>query len=264
LKNNDPGINPLDASCKQHDIEYAKTKDLKARHTADKILQERAWERVRAKDASLGEKAVAWAVTNAMKVKRKLGMGIKRSGGGRKKRVGGKRRKCGANKRVGRGIRKTKIKKTKKVKKTVLRKIVDAAKRSMKPNTELRQVVQSALKGARAAIRSAGGRRLIQKPRVLPVPSKIGGFLPAFLVPLFAALSAAGSIAGGASAIVKAVNDVRASQRSLDEMQRHNKAMESPKGIVVGQGIRFAPYRKGYGLYLWPYSKNELDYQTEP
>jgi len=36
---------------------------LDARHAADRILAQKAWERVIAKDASLGEKAAAWAVT---------------------------------------------------------------------------------------------------------------------------------------------------------------------------------------------------------
>ena len=51
---------------------------MNARHAADRILAQRAWERVIAKDASLGEKAAAWAVTNAMKAKTKLGMGLKK------------------------------------------------------------------------------------------------------------------------------------------------------------------------------------------
>lgn len=75
LARGDPGINPLDIACRQHDIAYAQHKDLKDRHEADRILQEKAWQRVRTKDASVGEKAAAWLVTTAMKAKRKLGMG---------------------------------------------------------------------------------------------------------------------------------------------------------------------------------------------
>jgi len=51
---------------------------LDARHAADQLLAQRAWERVIAKDASLGEKAAAGAVTNAMKAKTKPGMGLKK------------------------------------------------------------------------------------------------------------------------------------------------------------------------------------------
>jgi len=69
----------LGKACKQHDISYSQKRDnLDARHAAGRILAQRAWERVIAKDASLGEKAAAWEVTNAMKAKTKLGKGLKK------------------------------------------------------------------------------------------------------------------------------------------------------------------------------------------
>ena len=69
-------INPLDAACKEHDIAYPKKRDnLNARRAADRVRTERAWKRVLAEDASLGEKAAAWGVANTMKAKIKLGMG---------------------------------------------------------------------------------------------------------------------------------------------------------------------------------------------
>lgn len=71
----DSGINPLDAACKEHDIAYEKHKDIEKRHLADHILQEKAWQRVKSSNASFGEKVAAWTVTNAMKAKRKFGMG---------------------------------------------------------------------------------------------------------------------------------------------------------------------------------------------
>lgn len=70
------GINKLDEACKQHDIFYSQNSDTAARNKADLELAERAWQRVKSSDASLGEKAAAWAITNAMKAKAKLGMGI--------------------------------------------------------------------------------------------------------------------------------------------------------------------------------------------
>lgn len=79
LKRGDPGINPLDEACKSHDIAYSKTKDTTERNKADLILADRAWERVKASDSSLGERAAAYAVTNAMKLKAKLGMGLNKS-----------------------------------------------------------------------------------------------------------------------------------------------------------------------------------------
>lgn len=68
--------NKLDALAMQHDIAYSKSNKLEDRHAADYALQEGAWNRVLSRDAGLGEKAVAWLTTNAMKAKRALGAGI--------------------------------------------------------------------------------------------------------------------------------------------------------------------------------------------
>src|ERR1044071_4727306 len=73
LNRGDPGINPLDAACKTHDIAYNQNKDSAERSKADKILQKEALKRVLSKDASLGERAVALGVATAMKVKRTIG-----------------------------------------------------------------------------------------------------------------------------------------------------------------------------------------------
>lgn len=78
LERGDKGINPLDSHCREHDIAYSKHKNLEDRHRADKKLEQQAWDRVLSKDAKLSERVAAWGVTNAMKVKRKLGMGFKR------------------------------------------------------------------------------------------------------------------------------------------------------------------------------------------
>lgn len=78
LQRGDKGINPLDEAAKDHDIAYSQSQSLSDRHKADEILENKAWDRVKSKDASLGEKSAAWLVTNVMKAKRKLGMGIKK------------------------------------------------------------------------------------------------------------------------------------------------------------------------------------------
>lgn len=75
LARGDRGINPLDSYCKEHDIAYSRNSDNKSRSVADRILADKAWQRVKAADASIGEKAAAWAVTNIMKAKSKLGGG---------------------------------------------------------------------------------------------------------------------------------------------------------------------------------------------
>ena len=76
LKRGDPGINALDVSCREHDIAYDTHKDIQSRHEADKILLNNAWNRVTANDSTFREKADAWFITNAMKAKVKMGMGI--------------------------------------------------------------------------------------------------------------------------------------------------------------------------------------------
>lgn len=75
IKRGDKGINKLDAACKEHDIAYSKYSDSTNRAIADRKLADQAWERVKASDSSVGEKAAAWAVTNMMKIKNKIGGG---------------------------------------------------------------------------------------------------------------------------------------------------------------------------------------------
>ena len=84
LARGDRGINRLDAACREHDIAYSRSNDLADRHIADRVLAEKARERITASDSTFGEKAAATAVWAAMKAKTKLGMGMKR----RKKRKG--------------------------------------------------------------------------------------------------------------------------------------------------------------------------------
>lgn len=84
----------------------------------------------------------------------------------------------------------------------------------------------------------------IRVPRVIPLP-KTGGILP--LIPIFAGLSALGTLAGGAAGIAKTVNDYKAGQQNLRETQRHNKAMESLK---LGQGLYIKSHKNGKGLFI--------------
>src|SRR5438552_12785128 len=65
--------NKLDEAAMLHDLAYSKTNNLSDRHAADYKLQHDAWKRVTNPDASLGEKATAWLVTNAMKAKQAIG-----------------------------------------------------------------------------------------------------------------------------------------------------------------------------------------------
>lgn len=223
LARGDIGINQLDASCREHDIQYSLHKDLASRHLADEILQERAWERVKSKDASLGEKMAAWSVSNVMKVKRKLGMGFKN----KKKRTG---------------------KKQLTFKGGYIKKIANAVKKN---NGPLKDVAKTALAAAKHIIREIGGKRNLKIPRIIPVP-KQGGILP-FLIPLFAGLSAAGALAGGTSGIIKAVNSSKAAKKQLDENARHNQTMEAIALGRKGNALYLHPYKTGSALYLKPY-----------
>lgn len=224
LVRGDSGVNPLDEACKQHDIAYSKSNALTDRHAADKVLAEKAWERVRSSDAGFGEKAAALAIAGIMKTKTKLGLGARKSRSTRRLRKGGAITFPAAVKRVQKQI-------------------------SSNKDFDLQKLTQLAL----ASIR----KKKISKPkqRILKLP-KTGGILP--LIPIFAALSALGSLGGGAAAVAKAVNDARSAAKELKEKERHNKAMEA---MNIGNGLSIAPYKSGLGLYLRPYDFNPKNYQ---
>ena len=79
IKRGDIGINRLDAACKEHDIAYSQIREnIGARNIADQVLAEKAFSRVLARDAGIDEKAAALAIAGTMKVKAKLGMGLKK------------------------------------------------------------------------------------------------------------------------------------------------------------------------------------------
>lgn len=90
----------------------------------------------------------------------------------------------------------------------------------------------------------------IKLPRIIPVP-KTGGFLP--LVPIFAGLSAAGSLAGGDAGIAKAINSYKTAKKQLLESERHNKQIEA---LIIGKGLHLKPYKEGLGIYVTKEKKN--------
>lgn len=240
LARGDRGINPLDEACRDHDIAYSTSPSLTQRHQADERLENRAWERVKSKDASFGEKAAAWAVTNTMKVKRKMGMGVKKRSRRVKKRAGRVKKRCHRGGALS-------------FKQHVLLPILKSVQKSLEgkglleKRKDLRQPSLIAIRAARAAIKKAGGRKKIRVPRLIPFPSKVGGLLP--LIPIFAGLSALGSLAGGASAIAKTVMDAKAAKRKLEEDRRHNAAMEEIGKKGAGLYLRKTS-KGGYGLFL--------------
>lgn len=229
LNRGDPGINPLDQACKQHDIVYAQHDKGPKRYDADKILAKIALKRVVASDATLQERASALAVAAAMKTK----MGLVKIGGKLKNRI-------------------TCLKKKKKnyTFRNLIKK-ADSAVRKLNPKN-LKKAVAIALKKVKNDKKTE-----VKIPRIIPVP-KTGGVLP--LIPIFARLSALGALAGGTTSIIKTINEAQNAKELLSESQRHNRMLESValSKTHTGGGLYLKPYKQGYGLYLKPFpaSKN--------
>lgn len=249
LKRNDPGINELDRACKQHDIAYSKSNDIKERNQADEILAENAWKRVKSKNASLRERMAALGVTGIMKAKSKLGMGLKSELGGCKKN----KKKQSSN---------VKKKTHRKSVSKVLKEAKDAALSQIKTKKPL--TVPDAAKLAVHAAKVIIKKHNLPKtdienglPRIIPVPKKIGGALP--LIPIFAGLSALGALMGGSASVANAAISANNAKKNFNEAQHHNRIMEAialGKNTKTGSGLFLMPYKKGYGLFLSPYPKN--------
>lgn len=232
LKRNDPGINELDRACREHDIAYSQTNDIAERNRADKILAKKAWERVKSRDANLGERAAALSVTGIMKAKTKMGMGVK------------------------------KVKSSTKSVPQAFRKAIKNAKSEIKIQKPkgVPNAVKVATRAAKVAVKNQKfSKTALQNglPRIIPVP-KIGGVLP--LIPIFAGLSALGALMGGSAGVASAVISAKKAKKDLKEAQRHNQTMEAialgGKTTKSGNGLYLMPYKKGLGLFLTPYPKN--------
>lgn len=260
LQRGDKGINGLDSACRTHDIAYSQHKDIESRHRADKVLENSAWERFKSKDATFGEKASALVVTNAMKLKRKLGMGAVEIGSSstsssssclKKQRLQQRRRRL----RRRRSSRKTKLP-TFSFRNALVAPTREIIKEGGGAYTTESKKIKQALLAARQLMRKTGGKKRIRVPRIIPIP-KTGGILP--LIPLFAGLSALGALGGGAAGVAKAINAAKAAKNELSENIRHNKTMEAIAlgGAATaagraksGNGLFLGPYRKGMGLFL--------------
>lgn len=227
LKRGDPGINKLDQACKQHDLVYSQYRKGQERYEADKLLAQKALQRVVASDASMPERASALAVAAAMKTK----MGISKIGGRLDERV----------KRI-----KKKVKKQYSF--TNLMKNARTALKRAKPSN-LTNAVSIALKKVKQVKKSE-----ITRPRIIPIP-KTGGVLP--LIPIFAGLSALGALAGGTSSVIKTINEAQRAKELLNESQRHNRMMEAVALGKSGGGLYLKPYKRGYGLYFKPYAQSK-------
>lgn len=231
------GINGLDSACREHDIAYSTTKDDSERQKADKKLASAAWERVKSSDSSLAEKSTALLVSAAMKTKTglsKIGRGLSLC----------RKKKSKKTSTVKRKMKKTQSVVAKKKKKCCFKKMVSHTKRSMK-NARPRSS-DDVLNTALAASRKFTHTKSISIPRIIQIP-KTGAALP--LIPIFAGLSALGSLSGGVASIIRAIKGVDDGKKAIK-----NGATE----VVVGKsksgaGLFLKPYgRSGYGLYLHP------------
>ena len=205
----DQGINPLDAACKKHDLSYLHNRDhLSARHQADYELEQSAWKRVKSKDSSVGEKGAAWLVTNIMKTKQRFGMGVASRVSKRKTCGKKKYRHCGRStvlKRKG-SVKRARVHKSafgSAIRGPIRAELLKAGGKNLVQKSVLK-ASKIAIAAARKSLKAVGGKRKIRTPRIIPIP-KTGGFLP--LIPIFAGLSALGSLAGGAAGIVRAVKE---------------------------------------------------------
>ncbi len=245
LSRGDKGVNPLDEAAKQHDIFYSQHKDTESRHIADKELENKAWNRVLAKDSSFGEKAAAYLTTNLMKAKRYLGMGLEGVTRRNKRRYKNKRRrkqkrrKRRAKKKAGASV--------------TFPSLVRALNKQLHPrgkgisfkedvSSDLKKYASKSLKLAR---KKAKGKKKIKVPRVIPIP-RTGGALP--LVPILAGIAAVKTIAGGVDSIVNTIKNIVEAKRKIFP--------GSKETLPVGKGLFLSGRNKGYGLFLDPEPKN--------
>jgi hypothetical protein len=249
----DQGINQLDAACKKHDLAYLHNRDdLRARHRADYELEQSAWKQVKSKDSSVGEKGAAWLVTNIMKTKQRFGMGVasrvsksKKCGVKKNRRCSRRRSTILKKKGSGKRMRLHKLAFGSAIRRPVRDELLKAGGKKMMEKSVMR-ASKIAITAARKSLKAAGGKRKIRTPRVIPIP-KTGGLLP--LIPIFAGLSALGSLAGGAAGIVRAIKDVKrkgSGEKTGGTLQLSTR----------GNGLFLKPYRSGLGLFMNHKSKN--------
>lgn len=216
LKRNERGINKLDEYCKDHDLAYNASSSLSDRHSADIKLMKMARKRIGAANASLQEKMAAHLVNKAMLMKVASGSGNKKT--------------SDITLSKGHGLKKH------------LKQVISHTKNTLKKLKP--KCKKLAIKLAIAAAKEMSSELGIKLPRIIPVP-KSGGVLP--LIAIFAGLSAAGSLSGGVSGIIKAINECKEAKHRLDEQKRHNEKIEA---MSIGKGLNLEPHKDGFRLHL--------------
>lgn len=134
---------------------------------------------------------------------------------------------------------------------------IRSSKAAEKDKRQLRMATLAAVKAVRNFKKGMRVKRSRSGKRILPLP-KTGGVLP--LLPIFAGLSALGSLSGGVAGIIKSLTEAKDATRRLSELQRHNKSMEDV-ALQKGKGLFLKPHPKGgLGLYMNPYTKYAKNY----
>lgn len=233
----DQGINPLDSACRLHDIAYTEHSSGQERHEADKILKKAAIARIKARDATFGERLAAVTVAGAMKLKtglRKIGGGLKRR---RPRRAGSTKRKRVVKRRA--AVRCTGSGSGARVTFSRLIRGAQAGMTRQRPTTTA-SAIKAALMAARKLKR---GKRVVGIPRVIKVPTFTGnGF--ARLIPILSGLASIGTIVNSVVGVLSSLKALR-NKRQINAEQK------------IGSGLYLMPYRGsgrrgGSGLYLRP------------
>jgi hypothetical protein len=231
--------NKLDALAREHDIFYSKHSSLADRHTADKVLQLGATERIRARSASPGERFWATVTAASMKGKRIIGagtnlsvtnMGSKRKHRRSRPRTSRRRKRNTSNSTTGASIQFTNAVKH------VANNNDFSEDKSLKTN----------VKNALMAFRKLKKQKRIKYPirRTIALP-KTGGVLP--LIPIISGISALGGLAGGVSSIIKAIRDINEARKNVFNK---NSTVTTGNGFKIGRGSLYLPKRGRGSLYL--------------
>lgn len=209
LARGDKGINQLDEACKEHDIAYSRSTNINDRHSADMRLADKAWQRVKSKDSSLKEKLASWGVTNAMKAKVKLGLGLK-------------------SKRLSFN--------------TFLKKVKQAVQLRKPPNVG--RAITIGLKSAKLLRR----KRNVSIPKVVPIPTKTGGALPLIpIFAGLSALGAISGGAAGIATAVNKVRAAEETLKEAKRHNRAMESIVMGKGVYLapykkkGYGLYLKP-----------------------
>lgn len=214
-------VNKLDEAAMYHDIAYSNSHDLKDRHAADYVLQEEAWKRVKAPDASLEEKANAWLVTTAMRAKRAVGAGVRKT----------KYINYPANLDED-DMMKLKKALTKGTGVTLVFRC-NRTKESISGDAQLPLSAKQIRRVKQFHSQNKNVRVCISATQLKNALTVEGGFLPALLAAVPAITAVGSLIAQG----VKAYNDKKANDKLVEEKIRHNKAVEAITSKSKGSGV---------------------------